>query len=154
MISALTLPIERYRVMAHIDGDIVAPGDGGIDVFETLLPVNRFLAGPAPSTVPIASCPCCGFEDWHDDATIVRDGDLVRRTFREREFTFAADAYDAEVRRAAEEPSPAHERLILNDLALPHGLFAARPWSRPRDGRRPWGTRCGSSAVLLLLAGQ
>ncbi|MER7277789.1 hypothetical protein ABT369_25445 [Dactylosporangium sp. NPDC000244] len=84
MMSVLTLPIERYRVMAHIDGEFVAPGDGGIDVFEALLPVNRFLAGPTPSTVPIASCPSCGFEDWHDDATIVRDGDLVRWTFRDR----------------------------------------------------------------------
>ncbi|WP_433086951.1 hypothetical protein ACQP1P_14585 [Dactylosporangium sp. CA-052675] len=59
MISVLTLPIERCRVMAHLDGDIVAPGDGGIDVFETLLPVSRFLAGLARSSqFPRSNCRC------------------------------------------------------------------------------------------------
>ncbi|MER7277788.1 hypothetical protein ABT369_25440 [Dactylosporangium sp. NPDC000244] len=54
------------------------------------------------------------------------------------------------MRRAAEEPSLADERLILNDLTLPRGLFAARPRSRPRDGRRVIEVRQGEDYQIFV----
>ncbi|WP_426507350.1 hypothetical protein ACPPVO_54220 [Dactylosporangium sp. McL0621] len=150
MLSLLSLSIERalhapsaehVRVIVRIDGVDVshADGDDGLDLWDALVPVNRFVATDDFTTATIACCPSCGPECCAIEARVRREGDVVRwelgdrRGVRwvgeQRTMLFDAVAYDAEVARIEADHSwetamhPAG-RLILADVDLPSGVVA------------------------------
>lgn len=116
--------------------EVTEKGAGlGMDPYDVLVPVNRFVARNKPQVVPVARCGCGEYGCGMTDATIIRDGDRVRWEWEaevpmSRPVLFEADAYDREVTRAAEDhswetPERTAGRLILSSIApdeLPSGL--------------------------------
>jgi hypothetical protein len=129
----LSLSVESLRVIVRVDGVDVSRADGndGVDPWDVLVPVNRFVAGDEPTTALIGCCPGCGPECVAVEVRIRRDGDTVRWEWGRRTALFDAAAYDAEVARlGAERNWETAERragrLILSGLALPPGIEGVR----------------------------
>ncbi|MBL7261695.1 hypothetical protein [Paractinoplanes lichenicola] len=145
MKSVLALSVESLRVIVRIDGvDISrADGNGGVDPWHVLVPVNRFVATGEPTSALIACCPSCGPDCVAVEARIRREGDAVRWEWSGRATLFDAEAYDAEVSRLDAErdwetPERRAGRLILADLALPPGLEGLRVSVRSAGELEVW----------------
>lgn len=104
----------RFQVKAYVNGvDLTAAAAGlGVDPFVLLVPVNRLLPTPEPSTVPFAVCAGCGVGGCCDtDLTITRSGDVVEWSWSGRGVPqasaarFPSVAYTTEVTRAAADRS-------------------------------------------------
>ncbi|MDR6319051.1 hypothetical protein [Actinoplanes couchii] len=140
--SSLSLSVdERRRVIVRVDGVDVSRADGndGPDPWHVLVPVNRFAA----QSVVIAACRGCGPDCFAVEATIRRDGDVVRWEWDGRTVVFDAGAYDAEVARFGvdhgwETPLRRAGRLILTDLPLPPGVVGVRVSERDTGELEVW----------------
>jgi hypothetical protein len=116
-----------FEVQIFVNGvDMARAGAGlGMDPYDVLVPQNAFVAGEVPATIPVARCHCGYYECGDTDATITRAGDVVRWDWHKaipmkRSAEFAADAYDREVARLAEDrawetPARVTGRLVLSD---------------------------------------
>lgn len=126
-----------FQVQIYVnDVEVTEKGAGlGMDPYDVLVPVNRFVARDEAQVVPVARCDCGVYGCGMTDATIGRDGDRVRWDWEaevpmSRPVLFEADAYDREVTRAAEDHSWETQertagRLVLSSIApdeLPSGL--------------------------------
>ena len=126
-----------FQVQIYIDDvEVTEKGAGlGMDPYDVLVPVNRFVARNEPQVIPVARCGCGVYGCGMTDAKIGRDGDRVRWDWEaevpmSRPVLFEADAYDREVIRAAEDHSWETQertagRLVLSSIApdeLPSGL--------------------------------
>jgi hypothetical protein len=140
-----------FQVQIYVnDVEVTEKGAGlGMDPYDVLVPVNRFVAHSEPEVVPVARCGCGDYGCGMTDAAIVRDEDRVRWDWEaevpmSRPVLFDADAYDREVTRAAEDhswetPDRTAGRLVLSSIGpdeLPSGLrfdFVGNDW---RDSSR------------------
>jgi hypothetical protein len=130
------------------DVEVTALGAGlGMDPYDVLVPINRFVAGPEPTRLVAARCTCGEVGCGSTELTMVRQGDVVRWNWLigapvDRQPTFAADAYHQEVERVAadrswETPDRTVGRLVLESVdpaRLPEGVelhWVAPDWSDP-----------------------
>jgi hypothetical protein len=131
------------------DVEVTALGAGlGMDPYDVLVPINRFVAGPKPTRLVVARCTCGEVGCGSTELRIVREGDVVHWDWLieapvDRRPTFAADAYQQEVERVAadhswETPDRTAGRLVLESVdpaRLPEGIelhWVAPDWSDPR----------------------
>jgi hypothetical protein len=152
VLSSLSLSIERALharsaehvcVIVRIDGVDVSRADGndGPGPWDSLVPVNRFMATDEFTTATVACCPSCGPVCCAIEARVCREGDVVRWELGDRRgvrwvgerrtVLFDAAAYDAEVARIEADRSwetAMHRagRLILAGVDLPSGLEGVR----------------------------
>jgi hypothetical protein len=126
-----------FQVQVYVNEvEVTEQGAGlGMDPYDVLVPVNRFVARDEPHLVPVARCGCGVYGCGMTDAAIAREGDRVRWDWKEevpmsRPVLFDADAYDREVTRVAQDhswetPERTAGRLVLSSIArdeLPSGL--------------------------------
>jgi hypothetical protein len=142
---------DGFQVEIYVnDAELTAAGAGlGMDPYDVLIPVNRFVATEEPATIPAARCGCGVYGCGMTDVTIARAGDRVRWEWEKevpmsRPVVFDAAAYDREVERAGadrswETPDRTAGRLVLSSIGpgeLPGDLefdWVGDDW---RDGRR------------------
>jgi hypothetical protein len=138
VVPAREVEVGGFQVLVYVnDVEVTAAGAGlGMDPYDLLVPANRLVAIPQPSTVPIARCTCGVYGCGATDVTIVRDGDRVHWDWSveapmNRGVTFPAGEYDTEVARMAadhswETPQRTAGRLVLTnvdrDLLQVHAL--------------------------------
>jgi hypothetical protein len=113
-----------YEVLVFVnETEMTAAGAGmGMDPYDVFVPNNRLAATTQSRRVPIARCECGVYGCGATDVSVLRDGDLVHwEAPMNREVTFSATEYDAEVSRLAadqswESPDRAAGRMILTDV--------------------------------------
>jgi hypothetical protein len=126
-----------FQVEIYVnDVEVTSRGAGlGMDPYDVLVPVNRFVARDQPQLVPVARCGCGVYGCGMTDASITRQaGQVVWNWEAEvpmtRAVVFDAREYDREVHRAGEDhswetPDRTAGRLILSSIGiadLPDGL--------------------------------
>ena len=140
-----------FQVEIYVNGiEMTASGAGlGMDPYHLLVPADPLRATTEPRRVPVARCLCGEYGCGATDALISRDGDRViwdwlAEAPMHRGVSFDANAYDAEVDRAAadhswETPDRTAGRLVLaridrTALAV-HGLTLGWVAANYRDPR-------------------
>lgn len=139
-----------FQVLIYVNAvEMTSAGAGlGMDPYQVLVPVNRFVATEAPSTVGVARCECGVYGCGVTDVTIVREAGLVHWDWEvqvpmNRRVSFDAGAYDEDVARVGadhswETPERTAGRLILaaadRTMLARHGLrldWVANRWREP-----------------------
>ncbi|NMO56869.1 hypothetical protein HH310_37565 [Actinoplanes sp. TBRC 11911] len=114
-----------FAVEVHVNGtEMTSPRGGlGMDPYDLLIPANMLLATPVPRSVQIARCKCGDNGCAWINVTITRDGGVVRWEWASgtpKTFSFAAERYDAEVDRAADDHSWETAERTVGRLVLSH----------------------------------